>query len=404
MEKKNLCFFTNSYPYGKGETFIENELNYIAPFFDTIYLFHKIKTGEKREVPSNVKLTYIDPPISISKRIIVQENFYLFISILFQELFFSRQKKMFLQKLKYNTLHFINSIYYSREIKKKLSNDILKEACFYSYWFFDWNLSLSILKKKNTIGYNVTRAHGFDVYEDNGKPNYLPARKFCLTNTDNIFAISHAGENYLKKLYPKYSHKISCSYLGTKDFGNNSIPTNPQLIHLVSCSNVNSVKRLYLIIDILKHFNSAVLWTHIGDGVLLEDIKNKSKKLPKNITIDFKGRMSQNQIFEFYNQTPIDVFVNCSVSEGLPVSIMEAISFGIPVVATNVGGTSEIVNSNTGVLIEKDFVPEQVCDIIIKLKNNDDVEQFRKQVKQFWQNNFFSDTNYLNFVANITNY
>lgn len=46
-----------------------------------------------------------------------------------------------------------------------------------------------------------------------------------------------------------------------------------------------------------------------------------------------------------------DLFVNMSLSEGIPVSIMEAISFGIPIIATNVGGNAEIVNDETGVLI-----------------------------------------------------
>ena len=47
--KKDLVFFTESYPYGDGETFIENELNFIAPYFKIIYLFHKSKIGKRRE-------------------------------------------------------------------------------------------------------------------------------------------------------------------------------------------------------------------------------------------------------------------------------------------------------------------------------------------------------------------
>ena len=45
-------------------------------------------------------------------------------------------------------------------------------------------------------------------------------------------------------------------------------------------------------------------------------------------------------------------FVNVSESEGIPVSIMEAASFGIPIIATDVGGTSEIVDNSNGFLIE----------------------------------------------------
>ena len=45
---------------------------------------------------------------------------------------------------------------------------------------------------------------------------------------------------------------------------------------------------------------------------------------------------------------PVDLFLTVSANEGIPVSIMEAQSFGIPVIATDVGGISEIVNNVNG--------------------------------------------------------
>jgi len=47
--------------------------------------------------------------------------------------------------------------------------------------------------------------------------------------------------------------------------------------------------------------------------------------------------------------------MNLSETEGIPVSIMEAQSAGVPILATNLGGTSEIVNNENGFLVEKDF-------------------------------------------------
>lgn len=45
-------------------------------------------------------------------------------------------------------------------------------------------------------------------------------------------------------------------------------------------------------------------------------------------------------VYDFYRNNDVDVFVNLSESEGIPVSIIETISFGVPVVATDVGGNS----------------------------------------------------------------
>lgn len=398
MNKKDLFFFTQSYPYGYGETFIENELNYLAPFFENVYLFHKSKSEIKREVPSNVKLVYIESPTNKLKKSTFGKNSFLFLSLVWDEFFFSRQKKMFVRDFKYNLSHILNCIYYSNEIKARVENQSVNNTYFYSYWFFDWNFSLSVLKNRGIIKKNYTRAHGFDLYENNGKLNYLPSRKFCLNNTDKVFAISHVGENYLKTLYPEFSNKIICSYLGTKDFGVNPTPMISSPLHIVSCSNVNEVKRVHLIVEMLKYITIPFKWTHIGDGALLQKIKKDAIKLPSNITSDFKGSLSQAEIFNFYKNEPIDIFINCSASEGIPVSIMEATSFGIPVIATNVGGVCEIVNEETGFLIEKDFDVKELALKIMNFKNSKNFVQLRNRAREYWKEHFFSDTNYSVFL------
>ena len=395
MNKPILCFFTNSYPYGNGETFIENELNIIAPFFDVIYLFHKSKTEERRPIPSNVKLIYIEPINKTIKKKSIGNGLVL-VNLIFNEFLFSRQKILFLKNLKYNIAYALNGIYYSNQIMRALDSAVLKQAFFYSYWFFDWNFSLSILKRNRVITKNYTKAHGFDIYEDNGKPNYLPYRLFCLNNTDKVFTVSQVGANYLKTIYPEFSSNISCSYLGTLDAGINPEPSPDLPIHIVSCSNIVSVKRLHLIVEILKHCHKKILWTHIGDGKLKKDILLQIKSLADNCSVNFKGQLSSSRIVEFYNQTPIDVFINCSISEGLPVSIMEAISFGIPVIATDVGGTKEIVTSVTGYLIDETFNVKNIATLIQNLR--DDNSFNRNAIKAFWLSNFSANYNYTQFL------
>jgi colanic acid/amylovoran biosynthesis glycosyltransferase len=401
MQKKELVFFTNTYPYGYGEIFIENELNFIAPFYDTIYLFYKTQETGLREVPKNVVLNYIEGPRAEEKKMVIKKQSFLFLFLVFNELFFSRQKLAFIKNLKYNLSHILNCIYYSERLKSKLSKETLNNAIFYSYWFFDWNFSLSILKYKNIIRKNCTRAHGYDLYENNGKPNYLPSRKFCLNNTDYIFPVSKVGEAYLKNIYPNYKEKILHQYLGTKDFGINPFQQNPSYMHIVSCSNIIEVKRIDLIIEILKHFKISVLWTHIGDGPLNKIIIEKAKILPENIKYDFKGKWTQKQIFDFYRTISIDFFINCSSSEGLPVSIMEAMSFSIPVIATNVGGTKDIVNKSNGILINKEFNPKEVANSILEFKNNKNIVNVRNEARLYWKNNFYYESNYAKFMTQL---
>ena len=58
---KQLIFFTESFPYGKGESFIENEIEYLSREFDRIYILPKTSsTQEQRSLPANC---IVFPPI-----------------------------------------------------------------------------------------------------------------------------------------------------------------------------------------------------------------------------------------------------------------------------------------------------------------------------------------------------
>ncbi len=63
----------------------------------------------------------------------------------------------------------------------------------------------------------------------------------------------------------------------------------------------------------------------------------------------------------------LDIFVLATHSEGSPVSILEAMLFGIPIVASNVGGIPELVeNGNTGILVEPNH-SEQLASAVVEI-------------------------------------
>ncbi|MGZ4090243.1 MAG: glycosyltransferase, partial [Bacteroidia bacterium] len=90
-------------------------------------------------------------------------------------------------------------------------------------------------------------------------------------------------------------------------------------------------------------------------GPLAAELKEQIKKRRKGLDIELHGFVSNKEIIEFYMTSYVDLFINASTSEGVPVSIMEALSFGIPVIATNVGGTSELVDDAVGKLVKADI-------------------------------------------------
>ena len=111
-------------------------------------------------------------------------------------------------------------------------------------------------------------------------------------------------------------------------------------------------------------------------------------------------------MYDFYKNNKVDLFINVSSTEGLPVSIMEAISFGIPCLATDVGGTSEIIiDGITGKLIPKDFENSFLAQEIENIINmdKDDYNNLRKKTRNFWKENYQAKNNFKNFAKRIIN-
>jgi glycosyltransferase involved in cell wall biosynthesis len=97
---------------------------------------------------------------------------------------------------------------------------------------------------------------------------------------------------------------------------------------------------------------------------------------------------------------PVDVFINISMSEGVPVSIMEAQSFGLPVIATDVGGTKEIMTATNGILLPSSPTIVEVADAMEYIMNNN---FDRMAIKESWKNVSDADINFTAFVKHLSN-
>ena len=153
---------------------------------------------------------------------------------------------------------------------------------------------------------------------------------------------------------------------------------------LVSCSNLVDVKRVHLIIRALMRCRPKVHWYHFGDGELREKLEAKAKALPDHVKYTFMGYRANEEVQRFYAEHSIDAFLNVSQSEGIPVSVMEAESYGIPIVATDVGGTSEIVhNGENGILLKVDFTDGDLLSAIRDVVEKAD--QYRAAAIRTWE-------------------
>ena len=102
------------------------------------------------------------------------------------------------------------------------------------------------------------------------------------------------------------------------------------------------VEYLIKAMDVIKSEVKDTKLFIVGDGQLRTNLEELGKKLKLNDYIHFIG--SANDVLPYYHNSQI--FVLPSISEGMPLTLLEAMSCGLPVVATKVGGNVEVVDSN----------------------------------------------------------
>lgn len=411
----NIVLLTKFYPFGSGEAFVENEIKILAERYNKVFIVacDAPNRAPMRKVPNNATVIKINGGNRKAAAII---NTISGIKYLF-----SADDGIKLERKKCRTMAQKMFLGYfeakSRRIYRKiLQNGFMKECvaepfAVYSYWLFTTARAGCCIKDDFNPVYMFSRAHGYDLYQERNRLNYLPFRTCFAEYYDKIFPCSENGCRYLKNMCRGYEEKIETALLGTADHSENNSGEDKIFFNIVSCSRVNPEKRVEKIVEALTLIKpeNKICWTHIGDGAEFERLQKLCRLRLNNmdhVKYILTGGMPNAQVIKLYSEKKFDLFVNVSSSEGLPVSIMEAISFGMPVVATDVGGTAEIVKDNiTGKLLKKDFTAQQLARQIeefIARKKDDEYDSIRKSCRKFWENNFMAEKNYNLFYDKIT--
>lgn len=159
-----------------------------------------------------------------------------------------------------------------------------------------------------------------------------------------------------------------------------------QILHI---GRLSQEKRHDLIIQTCKKLRQDDYDFHLtfmGIGDLKDQITTLIKNHDLEDYIELTGWVDHEKIPNYMNK--VDLFILPSITEGLPISVIEAMSMGLCVVLTNVGGMPELVQQIGGILIEKNSVEQLYNAIIYYFKNPQDLEQGGKINREFIINNF----------------
>lgn len=382
-----------------------NDLKIIAKRYEIIYLFVVNKIEDKTQIPENVVVfeNYIRWGEYNSAKYLLK-NIFSIIGIYLNECFATKE----ILSIKKSFAVIVSNIFKADCIldvcnKNKIS---AHNSVFYSFWFYDC-VYLAWLKNKNSTLKTITRTHGGDLFEYRGSlKGKVLFRNFQFKNLDYVFSVSETGTKYLQEKYSKFSYKIKTIFLGSVTHANLAPFSKDNDFVIVSCARVRNIKRVYKIAETLQYINFPLTWYHIGNenlnstDVTVPLYKKAKEELKSNKNINYipLGSMDNISVYDFYAKTPINLFISLSETEGIPVSMMEAVSFGIPVLSTDVGGCNEIVNEQTGILIPLETEAKQIAETITAFKNSEkNTVEYRKDVRKFWEENFDVEKNYKKF-------
>lgn len=392
-----LFLFTGIYPYSKyTECFLEDEIIYLSKTFEQIIIVPSRGRGKIRSIPDNC----------IVKDVVYKSKLsFLFnglfscrsVKLLFHEFIEGKVFKSRLRFLSWMKCYFVVNNYLNSSTIKSIEKSIQPEDVCYYYWG-KWSNVLSIFF--NGKCKNVSRFHGaWDLWEEE-YDNYVPLRKVVTRNLDLAVFISKKGELYFSNRYSGTQSLIS--RLGSNDYGVINSGRSP-IINIVSCSAVYPLKRVDLIFRSINHFcknypTLNVQWTHMGSGPSFDNLlKEVESTQSENLKVMLLGEVNHNTVIKYYTTNKFDIFINLSTNEGIPVSIMEAISFNISVIGTNVGGNPEIVTKETGILVSSNPSEVEVSDSIKMLLNKD------LAPRDFWNKQYNADKNYSTFAKILLN-
>jgi len=282
--------------------------------------------------------------------------------------------------LKKNPLYFFQVPFFMlgeylalRKTIKEIKPDII-----HAHWIIPQGWITSLMPKKYKVPYVVT-THGGDIFGLQGKL-LTKMKKNTLTNAKSITVVSNAikGE-ILEKIDSKLNIDVIPMGVDSKLFNPNKKDLSikkkyniqgPFLLFVGRLAEKKGVKYLLDAMPGILRKNNKTKLMIIGTGPLESELKQQAKNLKIENNVIFMGAIQNNQLPKYY--ATADIFVGPSIitregdREGLPVTLMEAMSSGSIIVATDLEGNKDIIKDNENGFLVKQNSSIEILDCILK--------------------------------------
>lgn len=291
---------------------------------------------QKQKVSSDIKLRFKNKLNAIARN-----NYWLSILLVYRLYFYNAKVSM----RKYLKLKRRTDLYFFQDM-------------FSCYYYLKYrkskNANIILMMRNNGDTYKMLLEY-FPKLENTLFHKWLiKMENDLLSKIDKVGFVSQNAMNNFIKLHPQISEsKTFFVHNGLPNLECPKFPLIKDKIKLVCAGAVNTRKGQDIIVEALKDLTvqerDQFEFIILGEGALLASLVEDCKKY--NIdSVKFIGNVHNVQDY----LKECHAYILCSRDEGLPMSIIEAMRFGKPIISTKVAGIPELVNSTNGVLINPD--------------------------------------------------
>lgn len=329
IEDKNILFLCSWYP------------SRISPFNGN-FIFKHARSIVKQGVPITALGVYED--LSISGRFEIEtgveekvEHIIVYYSYPFRALKFWYKFQAYLRGIK--------CFQQKKGTIDLIHVNVLFDAGFIAWWIKFWKKTPYIITEHSTM---------FLPYNPKHFSNYLkPLIRKVLQSSSYLLPVSNNLEKNIKNIFSNIPSAVIPNVVKTNLFNEPKGVQGKSKIKFLHISNFSPQKNIQGILNSFKRLSEQrtdFSLTLAGDGDLLEIKKMATEMDFSNDLIYFRGKMTEEEVANHFNEH--DAFVLFSDYENLPCVLVEAQVSGMPIIATDVGGVKEIIDSKSkGIII-----------------------------------------------------
>jgi glycosyltransferase involved in cell wall biosynthesis len=234
----------------------------------------------------------------------------------------------------------------------------------YSFWGGADGLASALEGRACPRGAFV-RLHNFDLYEVR-RSGYQPFLRSIAGSEVTVILLSDSASKYLQSVANVRNSVIIPLGVGPSENTHTTEGLDP--LHFLTIAYPSPTKRLdhaaLILSELSKTSKRGITWTHVGGtSAQHEELHNVFLGLGGRGDLFFHASMKHQGVMELVERSGAGWVLNTSLSEGTPVSIMEAMARGKNVIAPDIGGIKDLLADTVGNII---FKPDEPLDALLQ--------------------------------------